>query len=122
MNIVLWILQVLLALIFISHAATMLRAATQTNAQMAYVREMPAGVRRFAGIAEGLAGIGLVLPALTGTLPWLTPLAAAGLVIQMVGAMVYHLPRRENPNIVFNAVLLVLAAFVAYGRFVLAPF
>jgi hypothetical protein len=122
MNIVLWILQVLLALIFISHAATMLRAATQTNAQMAYVREMPAGVRRFAGIAEGLAGIGLVLPALTGTLPWLTPLAAAGLVIQMAGAMVYHLPRRENPNIVFNAVLLVLAAFVAYGRFVLAPF
>jgi hypothetical protein len=83
---------------------------------MSYVVEMPSGLRVFAGVAEGLAGLGLVLPWATGVLPWLTPLAAAGLVLIMAGAVVQHVPRREYPNIVFNLVLLLLAAVVAYVR------
>lgn len=47
---------------------------------------------------------------------WLPSWAAAGLVIVMAGAVVFHIPRKEYPNIVFNLVLLALAAFVAYGR------
>ena len=82
---------------------------------------IPAGLRRFIGAAEILAGIGLILPALTGILPWLTPLAAVGLIIVMVGAVIFHIPRKEYPNIAFNVILLALAAFVAYGRFVLVP-
>jgi uncharacterized membrane protein YfcA len=62
------------------------------------------------------------LPALTNILSWLTPLAAVGLVIIMLGAIVVHLRRGEIPNTVFNVVLLLLAAVVAYGRLVWAPF
>jgi ABC-type transport system involved in cytochrome c biogenesis permease subunit len=57
----------------------------------------------------------------TRILPWLTPLAALGLAILMVLAIGFHCTRREYPNSVFNAVLLALAAFVAYGRFAVAP-
>ena len=91
---------------------------------MSYVLEMPARLRMFAGVAEGLAGIGLILPALLRIfpallriLPWLTPVAAAGLVVLMLGAIVFHVRRREYPNIGLNAVLGGLAAIVAWGRF-----
>ena len=60
-------------------------------------------------------------PALTRILPWLTPLAAAGLVIVMASASVFHIRRQEYPNIAFNLILLVLAAVIAYGRLVVAP-
>jgi hypothetical protein len=89
---------------------------------MAYITAIPTGFRRLIGVAEILAGIGLALPTLTGILAWLTPLAAMGLIIVMVGAVIFHIPRKEYPNIVFNLVLLALAAFVAYGRFVVVPF
>ncbi len=62
--------------------------------------------------------IGLILPWLTGILPWLTPLAAVGLVLVMIGGVVFHILRKEYPNIVFNLVLLALAAIVAYERFI----
>jgi len=89
--------------------------------QLAYIEAIPVGLRRFTAVAESLAAIGLILPGLTGILPWLTPLAALGLVIIMLGAIVFHIQRKEYPNIVFNAILLALAAFVMYGRLVLAP-
>jgi hypothetical protein len=85
---------------------------------MAYVLAIPPRLRRFVGVAELLAAAGLILPWLTNILPWLTPLAATGLVIVMIGAVVFHISRREYPNIVFNLSLLALAAAVAYGRFV----
>ncbi len=72
-------------------------------------------------MAEVLAAIGLILPWLTHILSWLTPLAAVGLVIVMIGAIIFHIRRQEYPNIIFNLILLVMAAFVAYGRFVLVP-
>ena len=74
---------------------------------------------RLIGALEVLGAIGLVLPALTGVLPWLTPLAALGLVATMVGAILTHLRRNENSAIAVPVVLLVIAAFVAYGRFFL---
>lgn len=118
MNIILWILQILLALFFLFHAFMMLRPSpARLERGMKYVLEMPANLRVFAGIAEGLAGLGLVLPALLRILPWLTPLAAAGLVMLMVGAIVLHVVRREYPNIGLNAVRAVLAAVIVWGRF-----
>ena len=83
------------------------------------IEAIASGLRRFTAVAESLAGIGLILPHLTGILlPWLTPLAAVGVVLLMIGAVVIHIPRQEYPNLVFNLVLLALAAFVAYERFV----
>jgi uncharacterized membrane protein YphA (DoxX/SURF4 family) len=118
MDIVAWVLQVLLCLMFLIHAVQMLRPNREqlTSRGMSYIVDMPSGLRIFAGVAEALAALGLVLPWATGILPWLTPLAAAGLVLIMVGAIVLHIPRREIPNIGLNLALLVMAAVVAYVR------
>jgi uncharacterized membrane protein YphA (DoxX/SURF4 family) len=118
MNIVLWVVQVLLAIAFLGHAFISLRPSPERlQSGMRYVMEMPASLRLFAGIAETLAAVALVLPGALHTLTWLTPLAAAGLVVLMLGAVVFHLRRGEYPNIGLNAVLGVLAAFIAWGRF-----
>ncbi len=119
MNIVLWILQILLALMFLMHGRLMLFLETSQASRMPYVLAIPTAFRRFIGVAEVLGALGLILPALTNILPWLTPLASTGLVAIMIGGAIFHFLRRENPNIVFNLILLVLAAIVAYGRFIL---
>jgi uncharacterized membrane protein YphA (DoxX/SURF4 family) len=118
MNIALWILQILLAFAFVGHAFLMFRPSPERlQSGMKYILEMPAGLRLFAAVAEGLGGLALIFPALFHTFDWLTPLAAAGLALLMLGAIVFHLQRREYPNIGLNAVLGVLAVVVAWGRF-----
>jgi len=79
------------------------------------------GFRMFIGAAELLAAVGLILPAATRILPWLTPLAAAGLMIITGGAIVFHLSRGETSNATFAVVLFVLVTFVAYMRWKVAP-
>jgi len=88
---------------------------------MQWMTAMPNNLLVFIGVSEILGGVGLILPAATGILPWLTPLAATGLALIMLLAAGFHLMRREYPNIAFNLILLALAVFVAYGRFALAP-
>jgi putative oxidoreductase len=121
MNIALWIAQGLLAVEFLYHGWTMWSPPAKLMKMMAYVHAIQPGFRRFIGAAELLAAVGLILPGLTGILPWLTPLAALGLILVMLSAMVYHVQHKEYPNIVLNLVLLALAVFVAYGRFLAAP-
>ncbi|MGH2521011.1 MAG: DoxX family protein [Anaerolineales bacterium] len=121
MNIFLWILQILVALMFLIHARLMFFPESPQARQMPYMLAIPTPFRCTLGAAEALAAIGLILPGLIGGLPWLTPLAAMGLVILMAGAAVFHIPRREYPNIVLNLILLALAAVVAYGRLAIAP-
>lgn len=121
MNVVLWVLQILLGLVFIAAGYNHAFRFEQIKSRMKWVNDVPRGLVTFIGVCEILGGIGVILPALTGILPWLSPLAAAGLALIMLLAAGFHLLRREYPNIVFNLVLLVLAAFVAYGRFVLQP-
>ncbi|CAM5606238.1 Membrane protein OS=Streptomyces antimycoticus OX=68175 GN=SANT12839_092690 PE=4 SV=1 [Streptomyces antimycoticus] len=72
---------------------------------------------RLIGVVEFAAALGLILPAATDIAPVLTPLAATGLVVVMVLAAITHARRKEPGAIAFNAVLLVLAALVAWGRF-----
>ena len=117
MNIALWVLQVVLGIFFVVHAYLLLRPPASLQSGMNYILEMPAGLRGFAAIAEGLAGLALVFPPVLRVLTWLTPLAAAGLVLLMLGAIVFHVRRREYPNVGFNAVLGVLAGVIAWGRF-----
>jgi uncharacterized membrane protein YphA (DoxX/SURF4 family) len=124
MNIILWVIQILLAFVFIYHGWMMwfLPPQARKGGQMDYVEAIPTGLRRFTAVAESLGGIGLILPWLTGILSWLTPLAAVGLILVMIGAVIVHIPRKEYPNIVFNLVLLALAVFIAYGHLVVVPF
>lgn len=122
MNIAIWIAQILLALAFAgSGISKLVQPYEKLATQMAYVNDFTPGVMRAIGAWEVLGAIGVVLPAWTGILPWLTPLAAAGLAVNMGGAMATHLRRKEYPMIVANLVLLALAAFVVYGRLVVVP-
>ena len=93
MNVALWVLQVVLGIFFVVHAYLLLRPPASLQSGVNYILEMPAGLRRFAAIAEGLAGLALVFPPLLHVLDWLTPLAATGLVLLMlgVGALGYYM-------------------------------
>ncbi len=122
MNIVLWILQVVLALAFgMAGISKLTQPKEKLAAQMGWVEDFSQGTVRLIGLVELLGAIGLILPALTGILPILTPLAALGLVLVMVGAILTHQRRKETPMMAVNLVLLLLAAFVAYARFVAVP-
>jgi uncharacterized membrane protein YphA (DoxX/SURF4 family) len=122
MNVVLWILQVLLGLAFVAAGYNHAFRQEAIKKQMAWMEDFSSGTITFIGVAEILGGIGLVLPALTNILPVLTPLAAVGLTIIMILAAITHFRRGETSVIVINLVLGALAAFIAYGRFVLVPF
>lgn len=124
MNILLWVLQVVLAVKFLSVA--------YTHGLRPDAAKMQRGNQRFGGatrpllalIALGvLAGaLSLVLPAALEVASWLTPLAAALLAVMMLAALGFHLACREKPKSAVSLVLFALSAFVAYGRWMLAPF
>lgn len=81
-----------------------------------YTSDLPFGLVRFIGYSELAGALGLILPALTGILPGLTPLAALGLVLIQVLAILFHLRRSEFSVLPMNIVLLALAAFVLWAR------
>jgi uncharacterized membrane protein YphA (DoxX/SURF4 family) len=115
MNIALWILQALLAALFLFAGGTKLIMPIEEMTKQMQV-PMPGWFLRFIGVAEVLGGLGLVLPWLTQIQPKLTPLAAAGLVIIMIGAVAVTVMSGEIAMAIFPLVVGVLCAFVAYGR------
>ena len=119
MNKVLWIVQGLLAAIFLLHGGFMVfppaDMVEMINAQLG------SGFRIFLGVAEVLAAIGLILPGITRILPWLTPLAAAGLMVVMASATVLHVVRGELMSALITAVLFGLATLVTYLRWKVKP-
>ena len=120
MNIVLWILQVLLALAFAAHGYILLAPPTpEIAAQM--LMALPRAFWVFLGIMEILAAIGITLPGLTRILPWLVTWAAAGIMFVMVSATIWHIVRGEIGSAATTVVLLAMATFVAYGRARLLP-
>lgn len=119
MNALLWAVQVLLALTFAYHG--FLKFVPNDLDILVWLYDLPFGLRLFLGVVEFAAVLGLILPGLTKIGGWLTPAAAAGLVIIMIGAIIFHIPRGELIMIYGNTFLLVLAAFVAYGRWRLNP-
>lgn len=76
---------------------------------------------KFTGIIDLLGAVGLVFPALLRIRPWLTPLAATGIVLLMIAASIFHVSRGEASLIGFNIVVAAIAAFIAWGRYVNAP-
>lgn len=123
MNIVLWVLQILLAIVNALHGWLYVVWSPAMQENMRKRSPKPLGLhpafRIFIGVAELLAAVGLILPAATGILPWLTPLAAAGFALIMASATVFHI-KREEPAIP-SAILCVLAAVVAYMRWQIIP-
>ena len=119
MNLVLWILQVLLAVAFFAHGWMMLfpppEIAMQINASL------PRWFSLFIGVSEVLAAVGLTLPGLTGVQPQVVTWAAVGVMIVMVSATVYHVARGEISAAVITLMLLAIATFVAYMRHYVLP-
>jgi uncharacterized membrane protein YphA (DoxX/SURF4 family) len=119
MNILLWVLQVLLALAFFAHGALMLFPPASIVDQMN--ASLPRWFQLFIGIAEVLAAIGLTLPGAVRIQPRLVPYAAGGLMVVMISATIFHLSRGETSSAVTTIVLLAIATFVAYMRWRIAP-
>ena len=118
-GVLLWIIQGLLALVFLfAGGMKLVTPLEELTAQM----PLPGWFVRFLGVAEVLGALGLVLPGLLRIRPGLTPLAAAGLVIIMIGATVITLVGGMVAVALMNVVVALLAAFVAYGRWQLAPY
>jgi hypothetical protein len=119
MNIALWSIAGLLALIFLAGGVVKLIQPREKLAAygLGFVEDVSTGTVKAIGTLEVLAAVGLILPAVLDVAPVLVPLAAVGVVLLMVGAIITHLRRHEAQAIVVNLVLLALAVFVAWGRF-----
>ena len=105
--------QLILGAVFLLHGLMLLALPTPMRKQMA---SLPGGPPffRFIGLAELLAAAGLTLPTLTGIMPWLTPLAAAGLLVIMIGAAILHLRRAAYPQAIGDSLVLAFVAAVGY--------
>ncbi len=122
MNIALWIIQALLALLFLwAGGVKLVTPVEEMLQQMPLPLPFPGLFLRFIGVCEVLGGLGLILPRLLNIRPGLTPLAAAGLVVIMIGAVVLTLIMGSIAMALLPLVAGLLAAFVAYGRRRLAP-
>ena len=121
MNIALWIVQGVLGIFYLMVGAWKALMTEDVRKRMPWAAQSTAGFVKLVGTAEILGALGVVLPMLTGILPILTPLAAIGLaVIQMLAVVTVHLPRKEMNALPLNALLLGLAIFTAAGRLALA--
>jgi len=118
MNILLWLVQLVLAAAF--GMAGFMKSTQPVDALLqagiAWASQVPLPLVRFIGVSELAGAIGLILPAATKIKPTLTPLAALGLLTIMILAMAFHVSRGEAQALPVNMVLGGLAAFVAWGR------
>jgi hypothetical protein len=119
MNIALWIAQAVLATMYLAVGSmkVLQPAKVRENPRMTWAHGQPDSYIRFVGTVEALGALGLILPLVTGILPWLTVLAAIGLtLIQLLAIFKEHLPKKEYEVIPLNIVLLALSMFVVMGR------
>lgn len=119
MNILLWVIQVLLALAFFAHGCLFLFPPASLVEQMNAT--LPRWFQLFLGVAEILAAVGLILPGAVRIQPSLVSWAAAGVMIVMISATAFHLMRGELSSALTTFVLLAMATFVAYMRWRVAP-
>jgi uncharacterized membrane protein YphA (DoxX/SURF4 family) len=122
MNIILWIVQVLLALAFaLAGFMKISQPIEKLQQRMDWTKHVPVGLVRLIGGLEILGAFGLILPLATHILPWLTPVAAIGLVLTMLGAIITHLRLHEANRALPAAILLLLSLFIVLGYFVFVP-
>jgi hypothetical protein len=119
MNATLWILQVLLAAVFLAHGVFLL-APPASMIELLNASMSPA-FRIFLGLSETAAAIGLTVPGIVRVLPELVPAAAVGVMVVMISATAFHIARGELMSAVFTAILLAMATVVAYMRWRTSP-
>ena len=121
MNIALWIVQGLLALAYLAAGGLKVvrsREALVASGRFDWMKDTSDAGVKAVGAVEVLGALGMILPELTHIAPVLTPIAALGLVVVQIGAIRVHLTRNERQPLPANVLLLLLAVFVAVGRFI----
>jgi uncharacterized membrane protein YphA (DoxX/SURF4 family) len=117
LNVGLWAAQILLGFAFCLFGfMKVTMPITELSRMMAFAGEFPVLFVRSIGLIDILGGIGVVLPALTRILPWLTVWAAAGCTVLQILAMGFHASRGEFQVLPMNAILLSLSVFILWGR------
>jgi len=116
MNIALWIVQIILALMFFMAGLTKAFQYEKAKSSLPWVKDYSKGFVTFIGVSELLGAIGLIIPFATGIAPILTPIAALALGLVMLFAAVFHAKRKENAAVGMNIILIALTIFVAIGR------
>jgi putative oxidoreductase len=119
-NVGLWVLQVLLALFF-GLASSFPKLFLPADMLPPLPIPLPSALIMFIGVAEMAGAFGLILPGVLKMYTWLTPLAAVGLMLVALGGMGYQFASGEGSGAIFAIVFAGLCAFVAYGRWKLAP-
>ena len=118
MNKAIWIIQIVLALMFVMAG---IMKSTQPREKLVknlpWVSDYPFKMVRLIGVSELLGSIGIIFPLLTSILPVFTPLAAAGLAIVMILAARHYISKSEFKEMIFNTILFVLLVIVAIYRF-----
>ncbi|KAB8189022.1 DoxX family protein [Nonomuraea phyllanthi] len=118
MNVFLWIVQALLAASFaLSGLAKLTRPKDKLVGGYPWMETFSQRAVRLIGVMELFGAVGLILPAVTGIAPVLTPTAAAGLAVMMITAAAVHIRRKEPSGLLVTVILFALAALVAWGRF-----
>jgi uncharacterized membrane protein YphA (DoxX/SURF4 family) len=125
MNMVAWVLQIVLAVVFLLHGLLFTvahgAAAKRMEARGRAPSSMAPAFRQFIGVAELAAAFGLTVPPAVHLLPWLAPLAAAGLVLVMVGAAIFHARKSEFREVAVMVFLGGLAAVTVFLRWQVVP-
>ncbi len=123
MNVLLWIVQGLLALtFFMAGAMKLIKPKNELSEKLGdWIDQYTGTSIKLIGFVELLGAIGIILPMAIDVFPILAPLAAIGLAITMVGAMKVHYQRKEGSKVVTNVVLMLIALFVAIGRLYIVP-
>ena len=120
MDTALLIIQFILALMFAMAGIMKLTIPINKLVKtVTWTDRFPVSTVRFIGAMELIGAIGLIIPLALNTAPVLALIAAVGLALIMILAIFHHLSHKENKSIVLNIVLMILAAFVVYGRFIL---
>ncbi len=122
LHIILWVAQIILGGMFIM--AGMMKSTqpiVDLSKSVPWTANVPLALVRIIGVSELLGGVGLILPSLLRIKPILTPIAAIGIILIMVFAMVYHIVNGETNVIGINVAFALVAAFIAWGRLKEAP-
>ena len=117
MHSTLWIAQIILAVLLISGTVMKFMPIEKISAMMPWTGQLPAPIVRLLGVIDLLGAVGLILPTLLRIKPRLTSWAAIGVIALMFCAIVFHVSRGEASVIGINIVSIILAAFIAWGRF-----
>jgi hypothetical protein len=122
MNVLLWVLQGVLAWFCIAGGAFQIFKFEQLQKTAASMRALPRGLWAFLGAVSCLAGVGLIVPGAIDMLPILTPVAAVIVAAESALISAFYVRYGDRPPLTYSVAMTVLGAFIAFGRFVLKPF